>query len=619
MDYKKKQFFKYSEEDLNSAVIEIREENRKIRETARKYNIPHSTLVNKLKGKTPELRKMGPPTILTPSEELLLCNWINAKAKNGFPVDKKMLYETVQEIISADGRANPFKRNKPGEKWFKAFLNRHPQIRERHAESISLKRAEVNEASIRKWHDDLHNYLISENVEDILRDPARIFNADESGFQTNPETGLVLGPKGLNNFYSISTGSVKESITVLVTVNAEGKLYPPMVIYPYERIPSAIVKNLNPNWPVGRSKTGWMTGQTFYGYLANTFLPLIKEENVTFPVLFLIDGHRSHLSYASSKFCAENQIILYSLLPNATHILQPADVSIFRPLKVNWKSTVFDWKTKSGNRNVTRVLFGPLFETCLNSITPEIIKNGFRKCGIFPFEVEAIDFTKCMTDKSRICETMGKIQVKPTTFKVEHLLFIESLMSSERVEEFRKSEKNGWKGPESAKELFEIWLKLRERLIPTAEENNNTDENERMDIHQEDLYPTYDENDLSNLHSTCDDNDISKDNSSASMSSSLPSKFCSPAFLNHVIWPTESPQKDTRRKEKLPHAATSKAWLDYWETKEKNRKRKEEEKKKRKEDRESKRIKRNQIEKISMKENEVLMDHGYARCVKKVE
>lgn len=297
MERKKKAFFKYSEEDLRSAIVEIREKDGKIRETARKYNIPHSTLLNKLKGRTPEVRKMGPSTILTPAEEQILCNWVSAHARKGFPLNKRMLVETVQEIIITDGRSNPFYENKPGDTWFKAFLKRHPEIAQRHAESIDSGRALVNETSIRKWHDDLQSYLKSENALTILNEPQRIFNADESGFLTNPQSGLVLAPKGMDNLYAINTGSEKESITVLVTINADGELFPPMIVYPYERIPSAIVQNLNKDWPVGRSPTGWMTGQTFYGYIANTFLPRLKDKGIKLPILFLIDGHKSHLTY----------------------------------------------------------------------------------------------------------------------------------------------------------------------------------------------------------------------------------------------------------------------------------------------------------------------------------
>nr|CAI5863559.1 unnamed protein product [Callosobruchus analis] len=36
-----------------------------------------------------------------------------------------------------------------------------------------------------------------------------------------------------------------------------------------------------------------------------------------------------------SKFCSEKGILLYCLLPSATHILQPCDVPSLNPLKIN--------------------------------------------------------------------------------------------------------------------------------------------------------------------------------------------------------------------------------------------------------------------------------------------
>lgn len=56
---------------------------------------------------------------------------------------------------------------------------------------------------------------------------------------------------------------------------------------------------------------------------------------------------------------------------------------------------VEDWEKKNGNQNVTHT-FGPLLESCLNSITSDTIENGFRECGLFPFNANAIDFIKCM-------------------------------------------------------------------------------------------------------------------------------------------------------------------------------------------------------------------------------
>lgn len=67
----------------------------------------------------------------------------------------------------------------------------------------------------------------------------------------------------------------------------------------------------------------------------------------------------------------------------------------------------------------------------------------------------------------------------------------------------------------------------------------------------------------------------------------------SPAFLGNIVWPSESPQKKhnknvRRQKERLPHAATYKKWLSYWENIEDEKKRKEEDKQKKKVAREEK-------------------------------
>lgn len=84
-----------------------------------------------------------------------------------------------------------------------------------------------------------------------------------------------------------------------------------------------------------------------------------------------------------------------------THILQPADVSVFKPLKQEWKTTVRSWLSRPENVNscVNKLNFCTLFEETLKgtNITNQI-KNGFRKCGLFPLNPENVDYTKCVKD-----------------------------------------------------------------------------------------------------------------------------------------------------------------------------------------------------------------------------
>ncbi|KAG8186029.1 hypothetical protein JTE90_004449 [Oedothorax gibbosus] len=79
--------------------------------------------------------------------------------------------------------------------------------------------------------------------------------------------------------------------------------------------------------------------------------------------------------------------------------MQPADVSVFKPLKSGWKKTVRDWLSQPQNINsvLTKSTFCPLLSTLLQeNALPQTIKNGFRKCGLYPFDPSAVDYSKCL-------------------------------------------------------------------------------------------------------------------------------------------------------------------------------------------------------------------------------
>ncbi|XP_031358776.1 uncharacterized protein LOC116182378 [Photinus pyralis] len=601
---------------------------------------------------------MGPPTILSKEEEDLLVRWLLANAKKGFPINKTSLCETVCEIIKNDDRVHKFRDGVPGKKWFSSFLKRHPEITQRHAESINGARACVTEASIRAWHASVRTYLIEENAEDIVSDPTRILNSDESGFATNPKTGLVLGPRGMKNFYEVKSGSEKECITSLFTISADGEIYPPMIVYPYERIPAEIVRNTNPEWVIGRSKKGWMTSETFFSYVANTLLPQLRNKGIKLPILYILDGHKSHLTYCLSKFCGENGIFLYALLPNATHILQPADVSLFFPLKCKWKNVVSEWKKSNNNKIVNKATFPILLEKSVQQISLETVKNGFRKCGLYPFDVEAVDFSKCMRDSSRILGDSTKNETtKPTTFDVPHFLYFDSLISSERREQFKQAEAGEWIGDESAKELYYVWRKLKKRCQDQKTENILLDtenqetrqktsdtelENNIETTNQETEYQETSNTELEDIIETtnqeagynkyCDatnnilierEEDAAKEQKRVIIHSDITLKLpvlqsgtkkVSAAFLDHIFWPEESPEKkEISKKEKLPYATTSRKWLQFHEEKETIKKEKERAKKekaslrKRKQEEKAKEaeIKKSKASKIKKRRNKI--------------
>ncbi|KAF2883014.1 hypothetical protein ILUMI_23152 [Ignelater luminosus] len=544
---------KYSTIDLQNAIDEVRS-GAGVRTTERKYGIPHGTFMDKLHGKTSVNVRKGPSTILTNAEEELLVLWLKAMAKKGIPVSVRQVQDAVQQIIQEDNRKTSFTNDRPGRKWVQLFFMRHPDVSLRKAEVIGVPRALVTERAIRKWHGDLYKYVIEEVGDpDLLMDPTRILNGDETAFQTNPTTSTVIGPTGFKNLYEVK-GKDKECITVLATFLASGEMTPPCVVYPYERIPSEIARNINPSWSLGKSEKGWMTAKVFFGYIANTLLPYLKERNTKFPILFLIDGHKSHLSYEVANLCKENKIILYSLLPNATHILQPADVSVFKPVKTQWRKIVEDWKLKSGQRTVTKINFSSLIESAFTAATEHVIQNGFRKCGLFPFEANAIDYAKCMSDASRIID-------KPCQFEPQHLLYLESVFPSGRILQFRESGEE-WLGDDSAKELFYVWKKIKNIVAPSTGNEGQPATTEQEDHH---LVITSTQGTQTSHVNEVTENALCGPEVTPKMFSRASSEI-SPAFSNSLVWPSESPVKklNSRKKIKLPDAVGAGEWDKYW-------------------------------------------------------
>lgn len=95
----------------------------------------------------------------------------------------------------------------------------------------------VSEKGIRKWFTEIREYFDEEGLSEVIQEPKRMFNADETGFNICPKTGRVLVEKACKNVYEIEKRPAKENITELFTFSAAGAVCSPLIIYPYKRIP----------------------------------------------------------------------------------------------------------------------------------------------------------------------------------------------------------------------------------------------------------------------------------------------------------------------------------------------------------------------------------------------
>ncbi|KAL4104144.1 hypothetical protein QTP88_019457 [Uroleucon formosanum] len=167
------------------------------------FNVPRSSLQNIVSGKVDlSVRKFEPEAILG-KYEVFMVKWIGVMSQKGFPIVSSDLLSSVEKIVKDLNLDTKFPNGKPGKKWLKLFMNRHPIVAKRTVE--------------------------------------KVFNTDESGFMMCPKKEKVLSIRGTKNVYEVVGNNEKHQITVLVNVSAAGVVAPTMVVFAEKRLPKGIV------------------------------------------------------------------------------------------------------------------------------------------------------------------------------------------------------------------------------------------------------------------------------------------------------------------------------------------------------------------------------------------
>ncbi|XP_053393873.1 uncharacterized protein LOC123537512 isoform X2 [Mercenaria mercenaria] len=317
----------YTEDQLKLALSAVRQKKMKIKTAARLYNVPKSTLFDKVKG-TYIGKQRGPARQLLPDEEESLVQYLLYMANQGFPLTRAMMRCYIQEIVLHSGRETLFNIQKgPSDDWFVKFFSRHPNLAQRKPENMDKARVSM---SSKKMLDEFFPFL-----EGVL---------DKYGIRDKPHRG------------SLPHQHYKDSV------------------------PSS--------WHFGHSENGYMDRDLFHKWFVNVFVPNCGRER---PVILVMDNHDSHISIAVIEKAISEGIVLLGLPGHSTHILQPLDVNIISPLKDAYTKVAAGLGYINTAVSVGKAKFPVVLKHAMDKIAPATIVNGFAKTGICPFSPSVID------------------------------------------------------------------------------------------------------------------------------------------------------------------------------------------------------------------------------------
>ena len=121
------------------------------RSIARDYGLSEATLRRAIKNDGP-LARPGRTKILTNHEEEQLVGYCLNMQKLGFGLTRSGINQCVMDIVRQDGRSNLFNENGPGQKWWKRFMNDHPELSFRVPQALNEARAQKANPIIVKDH-----------------------------------------------------------------------------------------------------------------------------------------------------------------------------------------------------------------------------------------------------------------------------------------------------------------------------------------------------------------------------------------------------------------------------------------------------------------------------------
>lgn len=282
----------------------------------------------------------------------------------------------------------------PSEGFVQSFLKRHRSLTTRKPEALSSASANVTQQNLISWFQHIYEYFEQNGLLEILKDPSRVCNCDEAGFLVNPMGNLVVAEKSSRDVHKVLK-SEKEQITALYGFSADGFSYDPYIVYPGKRLSTDVKSNIPPGINYTMTESGWMNTTAFGQYL-KVFAAQARARDVKFPIALFLDGHKSHEGIEVAKIARDENIVLIRLYPNATSYYQPADKGIFKPVKGLYEkflrfNQVFEGLTPQ-KKNFAKIL-----RRIHKEIDPEWVKTSFNVCGLYPFNENAIDYTRLKT------------------------------------------------------------------------------------------------------------------------------------------------------------------------------------------------------------------------------
>ena len=352
------------------------------RAAAKLYNVPETTVRERMNGRTSitDYRPVG--QLLTKVEEEVVVQYINSLDARGFPPSIGDVEAMVNTILASRG-AQPV-----GKQWSYRFVKRRPELKTRLSRAYDFQRALCEDSNVMDaWFQLVFSIRNKYGILD-----SDFYNFDETGFimgQICP--GMVVTRSDRRGRGKVVQPGNREWATAIICTSGDGFDVPPfLLVQGVYHLANWYTEGGLPNsWALKPTTKGWTDNETGLDWVKH-FDKHTRSRTQGGYRMLVLDGHESHQSVDFETYCKNHNIIPLCLPPHSSHITQPLDVGFFSVLKRAYGHEINTF-IRAHINHITKVEFLLAFRAAYKrSMTKENIAGGFRGSGLIPFDPQAV-------------------------------------------------------------------------------------------------------------------------------------------------------------------------------------------------------------------------------------
>ena len=330
-------------------------------------------------GDTLHPKRRGPNPLV---DESALGEWLERERQQGPPPTRDNIIGQASRMyhdsVRTDDRPLGTLTLKSMERWWRLFP--HPNAEKagrlaQHAESVRPDKKLPRDEWTAWFHESLCPALTN-----VGYNPQYVINEDESGMFIDFDTGgLKVCLLRVTKTCAKRRGYNRRHVTLVACVRTDGFYVRPALLWPSALTRGDLLQHEACPISMKATTTGRSSEDIFMEWLREVACLTSPTANPHKAVVLIVDDSKTHFTRAIIGEAVKLGVHLVALPSHLTDVVQPLDLTVFRPFKAALKKGQRDWRAKNRCKSIRSSLFVQFVtESWMQCVTPSVIMSGFK-------------------------------------------------------------------------------------------------------------------------------------------------------------------------------------------------------------------------------------------------